>query len=261
MSNYIIEGNFDFYKELYESLDDSDNNMDELSAQVCLISNTPLTKHFVELECKHVFNYVPLFKDLVNHKTKFSSLDTHRLKVNEIRCPYCRNKQGNLLPYIEELGLPKEHGVNWINMELMSTTNVVDLKLGQCCWGNGNECSAIHVLTNGTTNLDYCYYHYKLTAKKMLMAHKLKMKLEAKALVAQAKAEEKQKNLDAKNEANAAKASKKKPLVVNTDENVILSGSLCQAILKSGPRKGEACGGAVKLNNCCTRHVKAFEIM
>ena len=27
MSNYIIEGNFDFYKELYESLDDSDNNI------------------------------------------------------------------------------------------------------------------------------------------------------------------------------------------------------------------------------------------
>lgn len=265
MSNYIIEGNFDFYKELYESLDDSDNNIDESSAQVCLISNTPLTKHFVELECKHTFNYVPLFKDLVNHKTKFSSLDTHRLKVNEVRCPYCRHKQGSLLPYIEEFGLPKEHGVNWINMDLMSTTNVVDLKLGQCCWGNGNECSAIHVLTNGSTNLDYCYYHYKLTAKKAMMAQKLKQKLELKALIAQAKAEEKQKKLDAKNESKAAKAiekaNKKKVIVVNTDENVILSGSLCQAILKSGTRKGQACGGAVKLNNCCTRHGKLVEIM
>jgi len=264
MSNYIIEGNFDFYKELYESLDDSDdnNNISQLSAQVCLISNTPLTKHFVELECKHAFNYVPLFKDLVNHKTKFSSLDTHRLKVNEIRCPYCRNKQGNVLPYIEDLGLPKEHGVNWINMELMSTSNVVDLKLGQCCWGNGNECPAIHVLTNGSSNLDYCYYHYKLTAKKAMMAQKLKQKLEAKALIAQAKAEEKQKKLDAKNEANAAKAlNKKKPVVLNTDENVILSASLCQAILKSGSRKGEPCGNAVKQNNCCTRHNKVVEIM
>jgi hypothetical protein len=273
MSNYIIEGNFDFYKELYESLDDSDdnnnnNNIDESSAQVCLITNTHLTKHFVELECKHAFNYVPLFKDLVNHKTKFSSLDTHRLKVNEIRCPYCRNKQGNLLPYIEEIGLPKEHGVNWINMELMSTSNVVDLKIGQCCWGNGNECYAIHVLTNGSTNLDYCYYHYKLTAKKMLMAQKLKIKLEAKALIAQQKAEEKQKKLDAKNEMKTAKAlekanKKKVPLVLaNTDENVILSaGFMCQAILKSGPRKGEACGGAVKINNCCTRHGKVVEMV
>ena len=264
MSNYIIEGNFDFYKELYESLDDSDNNIDESSAQVCLITNTSLTKHFVELECKHTFNYVPLFKDLVNHKTKFSSLDTHRLKVNEIRCPYCRNKQGNLLPYIEEIGVPKEHGVNWINMELMSTSNVVDLKLGQCCWGNGNECGAIHVLTNGSSNLDYCYYHYKLTAKKAMMAQKLKQKLELKALIAQAKAEEKQKKLDVKNELKAAKAlgKKKGPVVVNTDENVILSAQpMCQSILKSGPRKGQACGGVVKLNNCCTRHGKVFEIV
>ncbi len=267
MSNYIIEGNFDFYKELYESLDSSDNNMDEQLAQVCLISNTPLTKHFVELECKHKFNYVPLFKDLVNHKTKFSSLDTHRLKVNEIRCPYCRNKQDSLLPYIEELGLPKEHGVNWINMELMSTINVIDLKIGQCCWGNGHECSAIHVLTNGSTNLDYCYYHYKLTAKKAMMAQKLKQKLELKALIAQAKAEEKQKKLDAKNELKAAKAlekanKKKSVALVNTGENIILSaGSVCQSILKSGSRKGEACGAAVKLNNCCTRHSKVVEIV
>jgi hypothetical protein len=267
MSNYIIEGNFDFYKELYESLDDLDNNIDEQSAQVCLITNVPLTKHFVELECKHKFNYVPLFKDLVNHKTKFSSLDTHRLKVNEIRCPYCRHKQGSLLPYIEEIGLPKEHGVNWINMDLMSTSNVVDLKVGQCCWGNGNECNAYHVLTNGITNLDYCYYHYKLTAKKMLMAQKLKQKMEAKALVAQQKADEKQKKLDAKNEIKVAKAlekanKKKAPIVVNTDENVILSAQpMCQAILKSGPRKGDICGSAVKINNCCTRHGKVVEIV
>lgn len=263
MSNYVIEGNFDFYKELYESLDESNNNIDEQTAQNCLITNAPLTKHFVELECKHTFNYAPLFKDLVNHKTKFCSLDTHRLKVNEIRCPYCRNKQGNVLPYIEELGLPKEHGVNWINMDLMSTSNVADLKFGQCCWGNGNECNAIHVLTNGSTNLDYCYYHYKLTARKMLMAQKLKQKLEAKALVAQQKAEEKQKKMDAKNEAKAAKALGKKIMAVaNTGENVILSAQpMCQAILKSGPRKGDACGGPVKLNNCCTRHGKAVEIV
>jgi hypothetical protein len=31
--------------------------------------------------------------------------------------------------------------------------------------------------------------------------------------------------------------------------------------LKSGPRKGQACGGAVKLNNCCIRHGKAVEIV
>jgi len=117
MSNYIIEDGFDFYKELYESLDNSGNYIEHENGPICLITNAPLTNHFVELECKHTFNYIPLFKDLVNHKTKFSALDSHRLRTNEIRCPYCRNKQNTLLPYIEELNLPKQHGVNYINME------------------------------------------------------------------------------------------------------------------------------------------------
>jgi hypothetical protein len=97
------------------------------------------------------------------------------------------------------------------------------------------------------------------------MEQKLKQKMEMKALIAQQKAEEKQKKLDAKNELKAAKAlekaNKKKVAVVNTGENVILSASLCQVILKSGPRKGQSCGGAVKLNNCCIRHGKVVEIV
>jgi hypothetical protein len=273
MSNYIIEGNFDFYKELYESLDPSNNHIGDEYGQVCLITNAPLTEHFVELECKHTFNYIPLFKDLVNYKTKFNSLDSHRLRMNEIRCPYCRNKQNYLLPYIDELNVPKQHGVNWINIELMNPSNVSDLKLGQCSWGNGYECSAIHVLTNGLTNMDYCYYHYKQTCKKLLMEQKLakkaeafKQKQEIKAFAAQQKMEEKKKLLEAKLLAKAAKAlekvnkKKKCAVVVNMDENVVLSaGAHCQVILKSGLRKGQACGAAVKLNNCCARHCKVVE--
>ena len=222
---------------------------------------------------------------MVNHKTKFSSLDSHRLRMNEIRCPYCRNKQNSLLPYIEELGMPKQHGVNWINLEVMSTQSVSDLKVGQCSWGDGHECNAIHVLTNGITNMDYCYYHYKQTCKKLLMEQKeakkaeaLKQKQEIKAFAAQQKVEAKQKLLEEKALAKAVKAlenannkqnkqnkqNKKKhgDIVVNTGENVVLSLSVsCQAILKSGLRKGELCGGPVKLNNCCTRHGKVVEIV
>lgn len=272
MSNYIIEGNFDFYKELYESVDTSNNNIDDEYGKVCLITNAPLTEHFVELECKHTFNYIPLFKDLVNHKTKFSSLDSHRLRMNEIRCPYCRNKQNSLLPYIEELNVPKQHGVNWINIESLSPSNVSDLKLGQCSWGNGYECTMIHVLTDGLTNMDYCYYHYKQTCKKLLMEQKLakkaealKQKQEIKAFAAQQKVEEKKKLLEAKLLAKAAKAlekvnKKKGSVSVSMDENVVLSaGALCQVILKSGQRKGQLCGGAVKVNNCCARHGKVVE--
>ncbi len=34
------------------------------------------------------------------------------LKVNEIRCPYCRKKQIGVLPYYEELIMEKINGVN-----------------------------------------------------------------------------------------------------------------------------------------------------
>jgi hypothetical protein len=47
---------------------------------------------------------------------------TH-LKNNEIRCPYCRKKTAEILPYYEDLGLPKVNGVNYIDMNM---SNVQD---------------------------------------------------------------------------------------------------------------------------------------
>jgi hypothetical protein len=77
------------------------------------------------MECGHKFNYIPLFNDLVNHKKKFNNMEgtaTH-LKNNEIRCPYCRKKTAEILPYYEDLGLPKVNGVNYIDINM---SNVQD---------------------------------------------------------------------------------------------------------------------------------------
>jgi hypothetical protein len=81
----------------------------------CLITNDVLTENHVVLQCGHKFNYLPLFKDLVNRKTKLAPLDSQNLKVNEIRCPYCREKESKLLPYYENMGVEKFHGVNYID--------------------------------------------------------------------------------------------------------------------------------------------------
>jgi len=125
---YNIEGNIDFYNELYKSLDIDDNLDDE---NTCLITNEPLTNNFVQLQCKHKFNYFPLYNDIKNHKQKFNTLEglKSQLKYDEIRCPYCRNKQTGLLTYYEELGLPQLHGVNYIdpnrkNRPVINTNNV-----------------------------------------------------------------------------------------------------------------------------------------
>ena len=90
MPKYSIEGNLDFYAELYKSLDESGDNKianNHENNNDCLITNSPLTENYVKLSCGHKFNYVPLFKDLVVRKNKTAAMDTQILKANEIRCP------------------------------------------------------------------------------------------------------------------------------------------------------------------------------
>jgi hypothetical protein len=134
MKKYNIEGDIDFFSELYKSLDNEENNSKtEEDDNLCLITNQPLIDKFVKMECGHKFNYIPLFNDLVNHKKKFNNMEstnTH-LKINEIRCPYCRKKSTGLLPYYEELGLAKITGVNYIDANY-SIYNDIDSLYPKC---------------------------------------------------------------------------------------------------------------------------------
>lgn len=108
MTHYVIEEDIDFYKELYTT------NTSESANAVCLITNQPLTDKSITLLCGHTFNYVPLYSDLVNHKTYYNKMESSidMLKDNEIRCPYCRNKQSVLLPYYKNMGCKKVAGIN-----------------------------------------------------------------------------------------------------------------------------------------------------
>jgi hypothetical protein len=64
MVKYQIEGDIDFYQELFDSLKDDDENKskskDDEQENLCLITNTCLTENFVKLKCVHSFNYLPL---------------------------------------------------------------------------------------------------------------------------------------------------------------------------------------------------------
>ena len=95
---YKVENEIDFFKELSDSLTMDDNKEEEenaISTTLCLITNQPLTEKHIVMNCGHKFNYLPLYKYLINYKQKFNSMETvkHRLEINEIRCPYCRSKQ------------------------------------------------------------------------------------------------------------------------------------------------------------------------
>jgi hypothetical protein len=262
MKKYKIEGNIDFFNELYNSLDIEEPTNDD---DVCLISGTHLTNHFVTLKCGHKFNYAPLFNDIKNHKQKYNNMEGHvsHLKCDEIRCPYCRNKQEELLPYFEEIGLPQVHGVNFIdpNKKLyQSYSNTSHFKKCEYLTPNPNfdasgnniieqattysqlNCKFFTCLNNGFYQLNtiiegytgenkcLCYYHKKKTLKDHNNAIKMKAKEEAK----KAKEEEKQAKIEAKKKAKEdekqakieaklkAKEEAKKMKPKTASENVVL---------------------------------------
>jgi hypothetical protein len=259
MLKYNIEGNIDFFAELYKSLDEEVNeHKTEEDNNLCLISNGPLTDKFVQLDCGHKFNYIPLYLDVKNHKKLFNVMESSssRLNIDEIRCPYCRKRQKGLLPYYEELGL-KEHGVNYIdpNMDYYVSSNckkkceyltlnpdyiegVTDASGNDYtddddyninskyikCYMMGSQLHYTDGYLNGNAKC-YCWSHKKLVVKKEIKEKKEKEKLELKKQKLKnkeealaKKEEEKQK---AKDEKLKAKEEKKK-----ASKNIVLGPSI-----------------------------------
>lgn len=257
MNKYIIEGGIDFYEELYKSLDIEDTNeKTEEDENLCLITNQPLVEKFIQLNCGHKFNYIPLFLDLKNHKQKFNGMEgtASKLTIDEIRCPYCRTKQKGVLPYYEELGFPKINGVNHINpftssksasfktCEFISLNTLYDPSgnnptdfnsnnTGNCkfikCFHTGTNLG--YISENYVDDKHYCWQH----KKEMIKKYKKEIKDNQKAQAKKAKDEEKQKakeeakkaKEDTKEKAKkekeeAKKASKNKPIIET--ENVVV---------------------------------------
>jgi hypothetical protein len=167
MKKYNIEGGIDFYSELYKSLDIEENeHKTEEDDKLCLITNQPLTETHFEMICGHKFNYSPLYFDLKNHKQKFNGMEStaSHLKHNEIRCPYCRKKQTGILPYYEELGLPKINGVNDINVNIINVNTSSSykhcqfLELNPKFDENGNNIVEVDECNNGNCKFLKCFH-------------------------------------------------------------------------------------------------------
>ena len=105
MTNFKIDGGFDFYA----SLNAEDDDMEE--DNVCLLSGQPLNNTQVKLPCGHLFNYIPLYKEIVQQKRSFVATEIVRLGYNEIKCPYCRTIFPKVLPFIELEGVNVIRGV------------------------------------------------------------------------------------------------------------------------------------------------------
>tara|TARA_B100000902_G_scaffold390464_1_gene439419 strand:+ start:1672 stop:2331 length:660 start_codon:yes stop_codon:yes gene_type:complete len=103
--NIIIEGDFDFWKELD---DESDDNQ-VIGKELCELTREPLTKNYITLPCGHKFNYKPLCLETINLKNpKNVKSMTRYLGYRQICCPYCRQIFNKLLPIIPNtyVGVP-----------------------------------------------------------------------------------------------------------------------------------------------------------
>jgi flagellar biosynthesis GTPase FlhF len=195
---YNIEGNINFYDELYNSLhiDDDEEDNDDSN---CMITGLPLTNNFVTLECKHKFNYDALYKEIYKQKFDFKTYKKEHLTKKQvqqvlnsgkdyfIKCPYCRNIQFTLLPYYENENKPI-YGINSDEKQQQNTvtSNYSYTKYGYIfsfgCKCHNEKCLR-HLVTlfNSTNNIFYCSKHVGEELKKQKQAikeQKIKQKQE-----------------------------------------------------------------------------------
>jgi hypothetical protein len=194
MNKYILEGGFDFYKDL---LNDDQTEVDH--DDKCLITNAPLVDKHVTMNCGHKFNYIPLYHDVSTHKKKFNGMEsgTSSLKVDEIRCPYCRTKQTGVLPYYEEFGLAKVNGVNvyipyvpppMVKCQYLSPNAFFEPELPEDDFNfTYTKCSNYGSQISGNCYGDanwYCYHHKKIVIRKCKTDLKIEVKAEKAAKLA-----------------------------------------------------------------------------
>lgn len=152
--NYIIEDNLDFKAALANDLEEEQS--------ICLISQQPLTKSHIQLPCKHTFNYKPLYKEIYVQKTVRNMYETVRLKINELKCPYCRSVSEQLLPYLPSEEPERKAGVNGPAKYCMPYALT-------CEWHNKEQACTKPACYIGTVS--YCKTHYlKVHTKKAPIA-------------------------------------------------------------------------------------------
>jgi hypothetical protein len=255
-----------FYEQLNKSLADDDKSSEE---DLCLISHEQLTANFVKLDCGHKFNYNFIYKDVLNHRTKYNQMESFKsmVPIHQIRCPYCRTLHNGLLPYVEELKLNKINGVNFLQpehhpvcREMCKGLKIINPNFDETmdesvtnpkhsyvkCVKYG---TLIKVKNFGDTN-PYCYEHKKLVLQELRQTDKetkIKCKEQAKAL-----------KLKCKEDLKSQKVASN-PLIITNEIISTLDGSGnimgCSKILKYGVNKGKPCNNKICQDGFCKRHV------
>tara|TARA_B110000261_G_C12918904_1_gene291647 strand:- start:22 stop:648 length:627 start_codon:yes stop_codon:yes gene_type:complete len=138
-----------------------DESMDVSSNEKCLISNEDLESNYIKLDCGHKYNYLDLYNEIVYQKTK-KILDNNRLKINEMKCPYCRNITNKLLPFYKYYNVNYIRGVNGpINFTMHQNKCEYIVKNKQTKMKDTCNASAC-ITKNGM----FCNKHFKYTKRE-----------------------------------------------------------------------------------------------
>lgn len=135
----------------------------------CLLTKEALNDIHVTLSCGHKFNYIPLYKEVVIQKTS-AGMTTNgyynscTLRLNEMKCPYCRRVQDKLLPFLNYDDVKRLRGVNGPESLCMKARMCENIETNQKSKKKNSkketssacECNAVHVV-NGAY---YCKKHY-----------------------------------------------------------------------------------------------------
>lgn len=209
--NVKLEDNVDFFAELKSALEPPKENHKILDQDTsnCLITQDKLEENHITLICRHKFNYLPLYHEVVKQKSG-SPLETSYLSLNQIKCPYCRTKTNKLLPYISHPEVVSKRGVNYpakYCMTLYTCTwmyksgkkkgltcggDATSGEFGICCSmhhrlqlkNNNKEQKTANIVENWTTAHEQLYKKHKVDAlKKILRTMKLNVTGNKKMLV------------------------------------------------------------------------------
>ena len=195
---------------------------------ICLISKEKLHPNHITLECKHKFNYIHIYKEVLYQKTKSNTLyEVTKLQPHQIKCPYCRTITNKLLPYIP---YPSVHNAKNIHSSYPDCIHTSKCSHTTKKAGDINTPCEKNALFYETENILLCPSHYKQYVSKR-----------EKELLKTTKNE-------STNNTEKVNVIKKK----DKDDH----HHKCQAILKSGVNKGHTCNSIINIDGLqyCKRH-------
>jgi hypothetical protein len=206
------------------------NDNTDNTDNICLITKEKLQPNHITLNCKHKFNYLPIYHEVVNQKNKQNNMyEITKLLTNEIKCPYCRTITYKLLPYIPYPSVKVVKNVNSYTTTSYNSNPDYFLYAPKCCHGSAeteNPCQKYGVYYE-KENMLLCPQHYKTYLLKQKTGNKKISKGVAKSA----------------------------PKGVYNDEIG------CCAILKSGKNIGRKCGMTCiegEKMKYCKKHYKIY---